>query len=149
MDYYAINGVEIRNKGEVDLGGASEKGTPTKFTTQVGEGVERLLVSVRSAAKGGNMVMFGADLRAIKELAEQITIEENFIVDTRTGVKNKTKNKRRRYVYPMTIRREKRKDPNAMDIGSVGRFESDNQFVNLKRMMTKKKTSAHGQVFEG
>ena len=36
MDYYAITGAGIRNKGEVDLVGVSEKGTPTKFTTQVG-----------------------------------------------------------------------------------------------------------------
>ena len=77
MDYYAINGAGIRNKGEVDLVGLSEKGTPTKFTTQVGEGVKRLLVSVRNAAKRGNMVIFVANMKAIREFAKQGTVEEN------------------------------------------------------------------------
>ena len=44
MDYYAVNGAEIRNKGEVDLVGTSEGGMPIKFTSQVGEGVKTLLV---------------------------------------------------------------------------------------------------------
>ena len=43
-------------------------------------------------------------------------------MDTKTGVKSEIKNKRGMYVYPMTIRRKKKNDPNAMDIGSVGRF---------------------------
>ena len=52
MDYYVMDGAEIRNKGEVDLVGTSENGMPIKFTSQVGEGVKRLLVSIRNAAKG-------------------------------------------------------------------------------------------------
>ena len=52
MDYYARNGAEIRNKGGVDLVGTIEGGMPIKFTSQVGEGVKRLLVSIRNAAKG-------------------------------------------------------------------------------------------------
>ena len=50
-----MNGTEIRNKGEVDLVGTSEGGMPIKLKSQVGEGVKRLLISIRRAAKGGNM----------------------------------------------------------------------------------------------
>ena len=39
------------------------------------------------------MVIFGADMKAIKELAKQAKIEENLIVDTKTGVKSEIKNK--------------------------------------------------------
>ena len=55
-------------------------------------------------------------------------------MDTKTGVKNEIKSKRGMYVYPMTIRRKKKKEPNAMEIGSAevkGRFESDNKFGEL------------------
>ena len=130
MDYYAVNGAEIRNKGEVDLMGTSEGGMPIKFTSQVGEGVKKLLVSVIRAAKGGNMIVFGANLKAIKELAKKTKLEENLIMDTKTMVKSEIKEKRGMYVYPMTIRRKK-KDPNAMDLSSVGRFESKNSFNEL------------------
>ena len=39
------------------------------------------------------------------------------------------------YVYPMTIRRKKKREPNAMEIGSAevkGRFESDSKFGELE-----------------
>ena len=80
-------------------------------------------------------MIFGADKKAIKDLARQSTIEQNLIVDTRTGVKSEIKNKRGMYVYPMTIRRKKKKDPNAMEIGSAevsGRFESDSKSGELE-----------------
>ena len=80
-------------------------------------------------------MIFGANMKAIREFAKQSTIEENLIMDTRTGVKNEIKNKRGMYVYPMTIRRKKKKESNAMEIGSAetkGRFESDNSFGGLK-----------------
>ena len=122
MDYYAIDGAEIRNKGEVDLVGTGAGGMPTKLTSQVGEGVKRLLISLRRAAQGGNVVVFGADVNAIRELAKLNKIEENVIVDKKTGVKSEIKDKRGMYVYRMTIRRKKN-NPDARDIGSVGRFE--------------------------
>ena len=81
------------------------------------------------------MVIFGANMKAIRELARQSTAEENLIMDTKSGVKNEIKTKRGMYVYPMTIRRKKKKDGNAMEIGSAevkGRFESDNAFGGLK-----------------
>ena len=130
--------------------GVSEKGTPTKFTTQVGEGVKRLLVSVRNAAKGGNMVIFGANMKAIRELAKQSTVEGNLIMDTKTGVKNEIKIKRGMYVYPMTIRRKKEKEPHAMEISSAevkGRFESDNKFGELEEDDNGKKDTSPWGVF--
>ena len=144
------DGAGIRNKGEVDLVGVSEKGTPTKFTTQVGEGVKRLLVSVRNAAKGGNIVIFGANMKAIRELAKQSTTEENLIMDTKTGVKNEIQNTRGIYVYPMMIRRKNKKDPNTMEIGSAevkGRFESDNVFGGFKEDDSEDKDISSWKVF--
>ena len=81
------------------------------------------------------MVIFGASMKAIRELARQNTVEENLIMDTKSGVKNEIKTKRGMYVYPTTIRRKKKKESNAMEIGSAetkGRFESDNSFGGLK-----------------
>ena len=71
-------------------------------------------------------------MNAIRELAKLSKIEENVIVDKRTGVKREIKDKRGMYVYPMTIRRKKKKNPDAMDIGVVGRFEDKTKFTGLK-----------------
>ena len=98
------------------------------------------------------MVILGANMKAIRELAKQSTIEENLTMDIKSGVKNEMKNKRGMYVYPMTIRRKKKKDGNAMEIGSAevkGRFESDNVLEDSKRMTQRTRTKAHGEVFEG
>ena len=56
-------------------------------------------------------------------------------MDARIGTRSETKSKRGMYVYPMTITREKKKDPNAMEIGSAeakGRFESDNRLGEFR-----------------
>ena len=73
-------------------------------------------------------------MKAIREFAKQSTIEENLIVDTKNGLKITIKSKRGMYVYTMTIRRKKKKEPNAMEIGSAGvkgRFESDSKFGEI------------------
>ena len=69
-------------------------------------------------------------MKAIRESARQSKVEENLIMDTETNVRSEMKEKRGMYVYPMTTRRKK-KDPNAMDLSSVGRFESKNNFNEL------------------
>ena len=77
------------------------------------------------------MVIFGADVNAIRELAKLSKIEENVIVDKRTGVKSEMKDTRGMYVYSMTIRRKKKKNPDAMDIGIAERFEDKTKFTEL------------------
>ena len=65
-------------------------------------------------------------------------------------VKSEIKNKRGMYVYPMTIRRKKKKDPNAMDIGSIegaGRFESDSKFGGLTEDDAEEKDISPWKVF--
>ena len=54
------------------------------------------------------MVILGANMPAIKKLARMSEIEENLVMDTRTGVRSDIKKKNGMYVYPMTIRRRKR-----------------------------------------
>ena len=122
MDYYACNGDPIRNKGAVDIAAVGEDGQPIKFTAQVGEGVKKLLVSLRKVAEDGNMIILGANLQAIKRLAKLNKIEENLVMNTKTGAKSEIKKKNAMYVYPITIKRKK-KDVSGMDIGTVGRFE--------------------------
>ena len=76
-------------------------------------------------------------------------MEENLIMDTKSGVKNEIKTKRGMYVYPMTIRRKKKKESNAMEIGSAetkGRFESDNSFGGLSEDDTEDKLKGPWKV---
>ena len=95
-------------------------------------------------------MIFGANMKAIRELAKQSTVEENLIMDTRSGVKNEIKTKRGMYVYPMMFRRKKKKDENAMEIGSAevrGRFESDIVFGGFKEDDAEDKDSSPWGVF--
>ena len=120
INYYGPNGNPIKNKGEGDLEGIAGDGIPVQFTAQIGESIKKLLISVRRAVKSGNMVIFGADLKAIRELAKLDLIEDNLIVGTQTGIRSKIHDKNGMYVYPMTITRKKKKaDPNAMDVGML------------------------------
>ena len=72
------------------------------------------------------------------------------IMETKSGVKNGIKVKRGMYVYPMTIRRKKKKESNAMEIGSAeakGRFESDNKFGELREEDEGKRDTSPWKVF--
>ena len=120
--WYDVKGGEVKNLGEGDLKGVSHDGIPLDFTAQVGEGVKRMLLSVKRACKSGNMIIFGANMKAIRELAKQDSIEDNVIIGTKTGVKSEIKEKNGMYVYPMTITRKK---GNAMDIGIMEAMQQD------------------------
>ena len=115
-NWYGPNGNPIKNLGEGDMRGVSEDGIPVEFTAQVGEGVKRMLVSVNKVCKGGNMVIFGANMKAIRDLAKLDKVDENMIVGTKSGVRSEIKEKHGMYVYPMTVNRKKKKG-DAMDIG--------------------------------
>ena len=62
------------------------------------------------------MVIFGADIKAIKELARQDKIEPNVIVGIKSGVKSKIQEKNGMYLYLMKI---KRKRTNDMEVDAV------------------------------
>ena len=64
-------------------------------------------------------------------MAKLDKIEENLVMNTRTGVKSEIKKRSGMYVYPLTIRRKKN-DANALDIGAIGQFEHKNQFEEIE-----------------
>lgn len=115
---YDVQGGEVKNLGEGDLKGVSEDGIAIEFTAQVGEGIKKMLLSVKRACKSGNMVIFGANMKAIRDLAKMDSIEDNVIVGTKSGIKSEIKEKNEMYVYPMTITRKK-KNRNDMEIGML------------------------------
>ena len=76
-------------------------------------------MSVRKAAENGNMVIFGVNIDAIRKLAKLDKIEENVIVSHKTGIRSMIHDKNGMYVYPMAIRRKKKKargDPMELDV---------------------------------
>ena len=54
------------------------------FTAQIGDKMKRLLIAVNKAVAAGNMVMFGGDMKTIRELAKRDHIDENMIVDKKS-----------------------------------------------------------------
>ena len=124
----------MRNLGEGSLKGVSEDGVAIEFTAQVGEGVKKMLLSVKRACKSGNMIIFGADMKAIRELAKMDTIEDNVIIGTKSGIKSEIKEKNGMYVHPMTKTRKK-KNKNDMEIGLLNELgeneENDEEENNM------------------
>ena len=126
-----VQGKPVKNVGEGDLKAVSEDGIPIEFTAQVGEGIKKMLLSVKRACQNGNMIIFGANLKAIRELAKHDTIENNVIVGTKSGVKSEIKEKNGMYVYPMTITRKK--GMNDMDLGMMAE-EGQSEYTQSKTM---------------
>ena len=112
-----VKGNTVRNIGETDMVGESHDGIPVDFVAQVSDETKKLLMSVRKAAEKGNMVIFGADINAIKKLAKLDKVEENMIVNHKTGVRSTIEDEQGMCAYPMTIRRKKNRD--AMDLGTL------------------------------
>ena len=115
--WHDVKGNTVRNIGETDVKGKSEDGIPLKFTAQVSDETKKLIMSVRKAAKEGNMVIFGANMKAIKELAKRDSIEENVIVEHKSGMRSVIQDENGMYVYPMTIRRKRRPKGDPMEVG--------------------------------
>ena len=65
-------------------------------------------------------------INAIKKLAKLDKIEENMIVNHETGVGSTIKDEHGMYVYPMKFKRKKKRDPNAMDIGTLEEENCEN-----------------------
>ena len=55
-----------------------------QMKAQVGDKLSSILVSVSSACKAGNMVVFGADRDAIRRLAKLNRIPENAVINKKT-----------------------------------------------------------------
>ena len=72
------------------------------------------------------MIVFGANLKAIRDLAKLEKIEDNVIIGVKSGKKDIITDKNGMYVYPLTIKRKKKASENDMDIGfaSKTRFEA-------------------------
>ena len=84
----------MKNLGEGDMKGVSEDGVAIEFTAQVGEGVKKMLLSVKRACKSWNMIIFGADMKAIRELAKMDSIEDNVIGHE---IRNQERNQRKEW----------------------------------------------------
>ncbi len=130
MNYYAVNGGEVKNMGEADLKGVSDDGVPIAFTAQVGDKIKKLLISIRRAASSGNMVIFGADLKAIRDLAKLDKIESNLIVGVKSRVRSEIQDKHGMYVYPMTITRKRKNKEDSMDVGMIEKEDESEEEVD-------------------
>jgi len=120
--YFGPDGGGIKNIGEGDIIGKSDEGIPIALTAQVGDNIKKLLISIRRVAEAGNMVIFNADLKALKGLVKQIEkgekLENNVIVGIRSGVKSKIHDNNGMYTYPITMKRKKKKRDD-MDVGML------------------------------
>ena len=77
----SADGGIIQNIGECDIEGVAHDGTEIKLVTQVGDKLTNMLIAVRRVVESGNMVVFGANMKAIRKLAACEKIGENMIVD--------------------------------------------------------------------
>jgi hypothetical protein len=124
MNYYGPDGSPIKNWGESDVKGVSEDGIPLNFTAQIGDSVKRMLISIHNVTKSGNMVIFGADMKAIRDLARLDSIDDNVIVGIKSGVRSKIQDRNGMYVYPIKIKRRK-KDSMEVDVVQKSKEEDD------------------------
>ena len=81
--------------------------------------VTNMLIAVRRMVESGNMVIFGANLQAIRKLAACAKIEKNMIVG-KNGRRTEIKDEEGMYVYEMKIKKGK----NDMDLGTVNKGNS-------------------------
>ena len=118
VTYKAANGGSIKNIGEGDVKGKSSEGMPVELTTQIGDKMSRMLISVSRAGQVGNAVLFNMDMKTIRELAKLDKIEPNLIVNKKTGMKSKVEEKNGLYVYPIWVKKNKSQ-------GGLGTVECD------------------------
>ncbi len=91
--------------------------------------MKQMLISVKNTAKAGNIFIFGATRKALRELADNESFSENMIMNIKIKKVSKISEKSGEYVYAITItRKKKRVDTNAMDVGVV----NHNKYEALK-----------------
>ena len=89
FNYTSATGHAIKNMGEGDVHARSDEGIPIDMTTQVGDSLTNLLISVGRTGEAGNMTIFNCDLKAIRQIARQQSIEENFMYNKKSGISSK------------------------------------------------------------
>ena len=89
---HCCNGSQVENKGCTTIEGESDEGMKVKFVSQIGQGMKKLLISVRKAVESGNMIIFGANVPALRQLAKLEKMEDNLIVGVKSGTRGTIKN---------------------------------------------------------
>ena len=110
MRYMAADGGYITNIGEGDVQGKSEEGIPLKLKAQVGDKITKMLIAVKRACEGGNMVMFNVDQESLKALAKCENMDPNMIVNKKSGTRSKINEENGLYTYPIWTRRRVRSE---------------------------------------
>ena len=99
-----------------------------KLKAQVGDKITKMLIAVKRACEGGNMVMFNVDREALKELVKCEGMDPNMIVNKKTGTRSKINEENGLYTYPIWTKRRVRKDTggkvNTMEKGKEGSSNS-------------------------
>ena len=67
--YASADGGIIQSIGECEIEGVAHDGTEIKLVTQVRDKLTNMLIAVRRVVESGNMVVFGANMKAIRKLA--------------------------------------------------------------------------------
>ena len=105
--WIAANGGAIQNEGEGDIKGQSAEGIPVNLTAQVGDKINKLLLSVGKMAAAGNAVMFNVDKKTLALLAGKDKIEPNMIVVKATGKTSKINQRDGGlYEYPIWVKKQ-------------------------------------------
>ncbi len=87
--------------------------------------MRRMIIAVRRACEAGNMVIFGADMKAIRKLAAKDRVDENIIVNNKTAKTTPMEYKDGLYKYPTWVKRRIRKHTINGDDMEVGNCEND------------------------
>jgi hypothetical protein len=124
MRYMAADGGFIKNVGEGDVQGKSEEGIPLKLKAQVGDKITKMLIAVKRACEGGNMVMFNVDREALKELVKSDKMDPNMIVNKKTGTRSKINEENGLYTYPIWTRRRIRNETEGK-VNAMGKEEGE------------------------
>ncbi len=123
MKYTCADKGHVRNLGEGIIEGKSTDGIPIKMKIQVGDKMNRMLISVSRVSEGGNMVLFNADRRALRELLrKQGELAPNMIVNKKSGINSKIHKENGLYTHPIWTKRKVRKE-----IAKVGNEEEQQE----------------------
>ena len=123
MNWTAANGGAVKNMGEGEIWGQSQEGLSIAMKTQVGDKISKMLISVSKMGEAGNMIIFNADMSALRTLAQKGKIEENFIYNKKSGISSKINKEGGLYKYPIWIKRKK-------DVEMCGNLSSQCQPCN-------------------
>ena len=128
MNWTAASGDSIKNMGEGAIQGRSNEGIPVDFTTQVGDKISKMLISVGRTGEAGNMTVFNADMNALREIVKRDKIEEHFFYNKKSGITSKINKEGGLYKYPIWIKRKKEGEMCNTITKTTGNDEIDDLF---------------------